>query len=346
MIILWNHDFWVNNKHNTPREEGIAIFKEGMKQDSINTHKVVKGYDFIGLGAENTYLSGWNKIYGEASRQFIREEMASALKRAPDKPVFVVTHEHAKGTVYGSEGHPVITEMLTPYPNVVHFSGHSHFPLEDERSIHQRDFTALETSSLNYCDLGAGRENAPRPPEGRSCVQFIYMEVFDNRIDFHRMNLQPGIREIKPGKLWSVPLPLVKESFLYTDKRADDRRAPVFAAGAGIEAAPDKAPFTGVKLKFDAAKHDDFVFDYVIDVQERQPDGSWGEASRLRYFSDFYRGLGRMAARPELVINAKHFNGNSEYRITVSAAESFGKTGNSLVTTVKTPERAPVQEKK
>ena len=260
----------------------------------------------------------------------------------------MVTHEPAAGTVYGSSygGHPSLAACLTPYPGVVHFAGHSHFSLEDERSIHQRDFTAVGTSSLNYCDLEEGRENGPRPPYARECVEFLYMEVFDDRLDLHRLNLLHGCREIKPGKLWSVPLPLSKETFFYTEKRADSRKAPVFPEGAKIEAVPDRIPFTGIRLKFDAATHDDFVHTYIVDLQEYRPDGSWGEASRLLYFSDFARGLDRITSQPVLTIKARHFKGNSEYRITVSAMESFGKIGNSISTMIRTPERAVIPGEK
>ena len=348
VVIMGNHDFWKDGNMNTPGPEAIATFKAGMKLDSIHTHKVVKGYDFIGLSAENSYQSGWNKLYGASARKFLKEKISAALKRAPERPVFVVTHEPAAGTVYGSSygGHPSFAACLTPYPGVVHFAGHSHFSLEDERSIHQRDFTAVGTSSLNYCDLEEGRENGPRAPYARECVEFLYMEVFDDRLDLHRLNLLHGCREIKPGKLWSVPLPLSKETFFYTEKRADSRKAPVFPEGAKIEAVPDRIPFTGIRLKFDAATHDDFVHTYIVDLQEYRPDGSWGEASRLLYFSDFARGLDRITSQPVLTIKAKHFKGNSEYRITVSAMESFGKIGNSISTMIRTPERAVIPGEK
>ena len=48
---------------------------------------------------------------------------------------------------------PEFAEILKNYPQVVDFSGHSHVPINDPRSIHQKHFTALGTGSLSYFEL-------------------------------------------------------------------------------------------------------------------------------------------------------------------------------------------------
>jgi len=341
ITIMGNHDYW---KKDTEPLQAQRTFCEGMRIPSINTHKVVKGYDFIGLSPEAGECNG---VYGNASGEFLHKAMFEAEQRDPNKPVFITTHQHALNTVYGSDGwgHSFITENLADYENAVHFSGHSHYALEDERSIYQKDFTAIGTSSLNYCELEGGRVNGSVPPDASKCVQFIYMEVFDDHIDFHRYNLI-GEREIKPDALWRVELPLAKESFVYTDARAKHRSAPQFASDAQVAATVDATPFKAVNVSFNAATHDDFVHSYAITLQERMADGKWGEPKELLFFSDFYLGVEQMSDSPTLAIPAEFVNGNAEYLLTVTPIESFGKRGNTISTTLATPERAPLPPKK
>ncbi len=353
VIVMGNHDFWLAEP--APPEIARKNFMEGMQIPELNAHKVIGGYDFIALNSEGSGMG--NGFYEEASRDFFRKAMVEADRRAPGKPVFVVTHQHAKGTVYGSEtwGNEALTEMFRPYGNIVHFSGHSHFALEDERSIHQKDFTALGTSSLHYCELEHGRVNGTVPPDPHLCVQFMYMEVFPDRLDFYRYSLDGereinphtlgydgywckcelnGYREIKPRARWRVPLPLKKENFVYTDARAEQRTAPYFPENATISVSMD--PDGAARVEFTAAQHDDFVHTYAITLQKIKADNTPEDAQELLYFSDFYQGLERMSARPLLLIPEKYLEKNAEYLLSIAPMESFGKRGEAITHTFRT----------
>ena len=78
------------------------------------------------------------------------------------------THHAVKGTVYGSELWYTndLDGILEEYEQVVHFSGHSHFPINDPRSIWQGDFTALNTGTLSYAEMApasASGHHRPHP---------------------------------------------------------------------------------------------------------------------------------------------------------------------------------------
>ena len=54
------------------------------------------------------------------------------------KTDFVFLHQHIKDTVYGSQewgtqDSAKINAVLKEYPQVITFSGHSHYPLDDPR---------------------------------------------------------------------------------------------------------------------------------------------------------------------------------------------------------------------
>ena len=340
VVIMGNHDYW----NDMAPVDAQKNFTDNIGQDSINVHKVVKGYDFIGISPEEGAVHG---VYTpEKSQKFFHDAMEKAIRRAPDKPVFVVTHQHAKDTVYGSDGwgNPDLTEMFKPYPQLVHFSGHSHFVLSDERSIFQKDFTSVGTSSLSYCELAPGRVNGPVPPHAEDALEYLVMDVFDDHLDFHRYELRFN-EEIKADALWSMKLPADKETFTYTSDRADKRSKPFFAEGAKVESAFDAVPFSNLLLTFDAAEHDDFVESYAITFDKLDSDGNVIDSRELLFFSDFYRSYPRMSKKPTISVPAEQLEGNTSYHVSIVPVESFGKRGDKALTlTVSTPEKVVVAE--
>ena len=81
------------------------------------------------------------------------------------KPIFITTHFNAKDTVYGAEYFfaKSLRELFNKYQNIIHFSGHSHYSLIDERSIWQKEFTSIQTQSISYTELDPGFENGIYP---------------------------------------------------------------------------------------------------------------------------------------------------------------------------------------
>ena len=322
--IMGNHDYW----NGMEPSDAQRNFMEGMGLDAINKSKVVRGYSFIAVSPDSSDCT--DGAFGESDQAFVKAEVEAALARDPEKPVFVITHQHARGTVYGSEGWGVqaITDTLAPYGNVVHFSGHSHFPVQDERSIHQKDFTAIGTSTLAYCELEKGRVYGPVPPRAGDCHEYLVMEVFADRLVIKRFREDSGA-EIKPGRRWTVPLPLKRETFRYTDKRAATRVAPCFPAGAkGAVSFPEEAEVEKTfLLSFDAARHDDFVETYVVRCKGARPDGSWEEIWENLYYADYYRGPAKMEDPFRIWIAKEGLEPGRAYRFEIVPMESFGKTG-------------------
>ena len=113
----------------------------------------VNGYQFVGAHNKKE-----NKV---------TTEVADAVAKTPDKPVFYIQHCPIAYTVgrsmggYGSSYSLAGRANISDYSNVVAFTGHNHMPLTDERSIWQGDswndgqFTAINAASLNYSDADA-----------------------------------------------------------------------------------------------------------------------------------------------------------------------------------------------
>jgi hypothetical protein len=84
------------------------------------------------------------------------------------------------GTVYGSAnwGEDELTDILMNYPQIIDFSGHSHAPINDPRSIHQRHFTCLGTGTLSYFELDEfDKYYGTIPPGNDRAAQMLFVEA-------------------------------------------------------------------------------------------------------------------------------------------------------------------------
>ena len=71
---------------------------------------------------------------------------------------------------------------LKPYPQVISFSGHTHYPLDDPRIIHQEDFTSIGTSTGAYLWMDAGRIQGEVPEGADFLNQALIVEVYQNKV--------------------------------------------------------------------------------------------------------------------------------------------------------------------
>lgn len=132
-------------------------------------HIVINGFHFIGISASENE----NLRYTPDQRIWLREQLEEASSDNPDKPVFVCNHEHPFATVYGSDVWSTVyfSDILSMYPQVVHFSGHSHYPLNDPRSIIQGSFTAVGTGAMSYTELKYKGVTKLSPSDCGECAQ-------------------------------------------------------------------------------------------------------------------------------------------------------------------------------
>ncbi len=115
-------------------------------EEELFTHKVINGYHFIGI----SLFDGEENI-GKENLKWLEEELDKAVEADPNKPIFVFQHPHPTLTVYGSVNWSDIEvrKVLSKYPQVIDFSGHSHNNSADPRSLWQGSFTAMGTGSLS-----------------------------------------------------------------------------------------------------------------------------------------------------------------------------------------------------
>ena len=133
---------------------GEKYFETDVEKDVItsgNRHCVINGYHVIALQP----ISRCPIRYGDKTKAWLKKTLETVSSAEPEKPIFVITHPMIHNTCYGSnEGDEWDTEELTPilsdHPQVMVFGGHLHFPLIDERSIMQTEFTSVGCGSVRY----------------------------------------------------------------------------------------------------------------------------------------------------------------------------------------------------
>ena len=197
-------------------------------------HRVIGGYHFIGLSTCNIE----KKHYSLLQKRWLKKQLKAAVKDSADKPVFVFHHEHVKNTVYGSSdfdgwGNRFFNGVFEKYPNVVDFSGHSHYPVNDPRSVWQKEFTAFGTGSLKYVELTVDNDRKVHPAFYDDCANFLMVELDKNS------NIRVfGIDAIEEEILCEYYLqnPANKNNREYTPEKQRSRAvAPRFADGAEPE---------------------------------------------------------------------------------------------------------------
>ena len=134
-----NHEF----KDDNYREYFIKYF--GYDPDTVTE---INGFSFIAFSGERgrtewTFTAKSLKWYSDAIKE--AEE-----KSTDGRAIFTFQHPHPWGTVYGSTywGDPQINVVLNNHNRVVDFSGHSHFPMNDPRSIIQTTYTSVGCGAM------------------------------------------------------------------------------------------------------------------------------------------------------------------------------------------------------
>ena len=169
------HDNWEFGKGG--EKTGLGHFQTitGLTPD---THQKIGGLHFISVSTRPDK----DGYYSAKQKRWLKRSLKEAQIDTPDAPVFFMQHEHVRDTVYGSSffdgwGLTHFRRILARYPNVVHFSGHSHYPLNDPRSVWQGDFTAVGTGALSYAEFTVRHERTVHPPQCETISQGWIVEV-------------------------------------------------------------------------------------------------------------------------------------------------------------------------
>jgi hypothetical protein len=323
LITIGNHEY--RNGLSEADAQKRFLTKTGM--ESIYAHKVIKGYHFIILGTESGLTQGY---YSEEQIKWLGEQLEQAEKDDPKKPIFVFQHHPIKNTVFGSEwsteiNRELLYNTLKEYPQVIHFSGHTHYPLDDPRTIHQKDFTSVGTSSVSYIWTGAGYLQGELPSGHQNISQGLIVEVYKNKVvikrrDFHKNDWT--------GDPWEIKLPVKANKFVYTETK--DQINPFFPKDANISVIEEKTTASSLEIMFTQAVDNLLLHSYKLTAKEKETGETVKE---YKAFSEFYND----PVPNLLTLPVQGLEPGTTYVIEVTALDAFGnESKNSLIIEAKT----------
>jgi 3',5'-cyclic AMP phosphodiesterase CpdA len=192
--ILGNHDWYESlkyPKHKVSDAQLAKRFIEKMNVPHLYYDKWINGYHFVVLGSEKSpkTISAASSDPATINSAYISDkqldwlEETLAVQASRNKPIFVFLHQPIQNTVYGSElgvGHndQKLLSILKKYPQVILFSGHSHYPLNNPKTIIRDGITMVNTSSVAYTYTTESGENQIQS-------QGYVVNVFEHKIEFN-----------------------------------------------------------------------------------------------------------------------------------------------------------------
>ncbi|MBQ4383475.1 MAG: metallophosphoesterase [Firmicutes bacterium] len=314
-VIAKNHDNWEFGRECV--KTGLAYYKNLTGKDT-DFHIIRNGFHFIGIST----CDETGVYYTEKQAQWLDDNIREAIRQTPDRPVFVFQHEHVKGTVYGSSefdgwGMDFFSEILRKYPQIVHFSGHSHYPLNDPRSVVQKDFTTVGTGAMSYAEFTVDGERTVHPDGFEQIAQGWVVEA-DEEGDL----LLIGMDFTSGEELCRIelPAPVDRKRLSRTYESIESMsRPPVFPEGAQASVETSESVNT---VSFPAAIGGllDPVFLYRVYLMDRR--GQILEQKTVQHHYWYKNDICRYSA-------SLPFHGDQN-SVTVEAENAFGKKSRKL----------------
>ena len=163
-----NHEFKNRNEY---RDLFIKYFGH-----EPNTVTEINGFSCIAFSGERG-ITEWT--FTPSSLKWLSDAVKEAEQTADGKAIFVFNHPHPWGTVYGSTvwGDPELNFVLNGHTSVVDFSGHSHFPFNDPRSINQASYTAVGCGAMARFELDKNGIVGQHPDGYEDAAQMVVIEA-------------------------------------------------------------------------------------------------------------------------------------------------------------------------
>lgn len=304
---------------------GQSYYLYDVAQEQIakgNRHCVIDGYHFIALEP----VSRSPITYDAKTKQWLDQTLADITAENPDAYVFVLTHPMITGTTYGSElgnswATSDLTEILSKYPQVIIFGGHLHYPINDERSIMQTDFTAVGCGAVHYTCVDTEAAGTAANLSDETNQGLLVQIDSDGDVRITRIDFENDM-EIKTA--WELSAPTADGSHLtrFTEKRGDENTAPYFAADATMEVIPGNLKVT---VSASAAKDDDMVHHYILKVT----DIASQTTTKTRQEADYYKSSD-LSALSETIDFRITVGEGREYLIELYAYDSWGAVSEPL----------------
>jgi len=315
LIVMGNHDYYtdiVAAEYNYEKTFGV----------SDDFHKTLKGFHFIGVSP--SIGGGW---YDPLKPMWLSDELEIAEADNPDYPIFVIQHMNVKNTIYGSSNWGItdMTATQSQYPQIINFSGHSHYPINDPRSVWQGSFTAVGTGTLSYFELEVDGVDGYMVENNEYAGQMWVVEAdINGRV---RMRAYDILEDTFIGNTYFIEDPTDKSTFVYNhENMAEKSSAPSFTKSAKLDVKTNSDSTVSVSFPQATNKANDIVFVYRVAVK----DINGNVVNSINHLSGYY-----FSSPPtKHSVNLGELS-TGTYTVSVTAENAFGKTSSSLTKEIK-----------
>ncbi len=331
LVTTGNHEYYDGEAGSVARFE--SVFGDG----SANSAVKVNGYWFIGVSSSSDGFS-----YTAKDVKFMEEALKVAAADDPEgkKPIFVFQHIGNINTVFGTDtksqypGLTTFDALYSQYPQVVNFSGHTHHPINDEASIHQKNYTNLSTGTLYYTTMAKYNNVSPTVVGGSiyDIAQYYIVEVDASnrtRIRVYDFNQNKFVGETYLLESYKP------EDFTYNESRIADKEI-FFASDAKINIT--KATQNLAVFEFTPVAKDSFTArNYKIVVEDMQGNEVASRYVSWLYYDEDYETMLPAAIsglEPDTEYTLKIYGVNSMYLVNITDSAKISTT--PLTTTFKT----------
>ena len=315
LTTLGNHEFFTSPSQTVARY--LSVFEDSEEDE----HKVINGFHFISVCPTD------GNSYSNDKVEWLEEQIAVAEKEDMDKPIFVITHHAVLETVYGTIGanwgSNAFKNVLENHPQVVNFAGHSHFPIADPRSLHQGDFTTVNTGSLAYYELGINglvmhdiyptNKNGAYSTSRTSNIESGDFQIIE--VDKNGSMRLIGYDLISNQKIFTryIKYPVNSENIKTQEELAELEPVPMFLEENNV--AVEKQSLKSITLSFDSAKSEGYIESYRALVYKNDKLVTKSYALACNFFFP----------NPDRIqMNISGLSENTEYNIEIYAVNAYG----------------------
>lgn len=311
VITIGNHEYMEGNRTSMPLDEESYqqrfLDKTCMPETDGNVYydKWIQGYHFIAMATEG-YISKTDQDHAKISdEQFSWLEKKLAENSDPTKPIFVFLHQPINQTVYGSEGwwnigpkSDRLFKLLKQYPQVILFSGHSHYILYHPRTVYQDGFTMVNTGSVSYGWTDLGYANTS---------QGLLVNVYPDRVEIKARDFI--------NHSW-IQTFTVKTPF---EKTIGENQTPYFKQGSAVTMVKNTLG-DSVTLSWDAAFDDSIIDKYLI-----KQNG--------KVLATIYTNYWDNRSATKVTGTVANLSPNTNYDLEITAVDAWNNESQNLLTT-------------
>ena len=323
LACLGNHEFYLNKDMKNLLSAGIKILDSHDAADimtkylgaELDTSTQINDFHFIlsSLRYDMRTCKWWNDT---ENLDWLASELEKAAAEDNKKPIFTFAHVTFDKTIakavhnqyFFDHGFGAVYDIYKKYPQIINFSGHDHYPLNVENSIHQRDFTVLAAGHMKEGTAGVLDGTV-----GTETSQCVLVEVKEDYSVIIR--LFDALNNCFMDKTWEIAEPSNKDSFTYTDQMNKYKGFTLYDDAVSVSPAKDGAEITALQIK----NNPNVIYYKVVVLQ--------GDAELKKVLIPTEMWLKNP---PEVLTKAIPLEQNKTYTLNITAVDSFDNISNTV----------------